>query len=105
MRTALGITLEEAKQVQVELQRQQQLMLSEQQRMEQQRGDTSKSISTQGQSINAETAIQITAAQATELERLQAAKSFRTRALVFTLVGSGVSIGAILLMISRKNKR
>jgi hypothetical protein len=103
--SALGITLEEAKQVQDELLRQQQILQAEQAALAEKSSAAAAATRAKGADITTQTATQITAAQAEEIKRLNAAKSFRNSAIVLAVVGSGLAIGTVMFMISRQNKR
>jgi hypothetical protein len=101
---AFGTTQEEAQRIQNELLLQQHALTSEGEGLRSQSSTAAQAILKQGAEITDQTTSQITAAQAVELQRLQAAKTSRTRTILFALVGSGVAVGAFLLLISKQNK-
>jgi hypothetical protein len=101
-RRALGITLEEAKVVQLEMQRQQALLQSETAALTAQRNAVLEATKKDSAALNAQTAQQISEAQAAELERLRSARAFRVTAVVLGVLGMAGSVGAVMWLNSQQ---
>jgi hypothetical protein len=105
MRTVLGTTLEEAKALQAELDRQNKAMLAEQDRLQKEREALTAGTIKKGEAITASTTSDVIAAQAADVERIEAAKRFRKQAMILAGIGAVAVTGTVIMLNLQKNSR
>jgi Skp family chaperone for outer membrane proteins len=102
---ALGITLEEAKVLQEQLEKEQRELQEARDELQRKSDALAAATRSAGGEITDQTSAQITEAQAAEFLQLQQAKTFQRRAMVLVVVGAIGSIGLATWLISRDNRR